>query len=286
LKNIAFRVTKRLVTGTPLSPIARQVFHRYQYLVDERHPIQDTEKSDDDSLVQLGTEYGGWTFVDEPKLHGSTIISAGLGEDASFDVEFARRYDATVVVVDPTPRAVRHFEELSENIGTEKEEPYAHSGKEPIEAYDLTGIDESQLILVEKALWSEETDIEFYEPEVKSHVSHSIVDWQNDYRQSTDYIKVPADTLTSVIDSQKISRDEVQLVKFDIEGAEVEVIENMVEDGFLPAQILVEFDELHNPSEVTFDRVERTHELLLDSGYELLYSDGNADFLYYNEVDC
>lgn len=59
----------------------------------------------------------------------------------------------------------------------------------------------------------------------------------------------------------------------------------MMEYGFTPRQILVEFDELHNPSRKAFERVDRTHKLLLENGYKLLYSDGGADFLYYREND-
>lgn len=279
--NIGRGVIKR----TPLSPIARRIYHKYQRIVGKRHPIQDTEPSEDHSLVQLGTEYGGWTFVDESELRDSTILSAGLGEDASFDVEFAQKYDATVIIVDPTPQAANHFEKLHESLGSRKQAAYTHDGKEPIEAYELSDIDESQLVFVEKALWEEETEIEFYEPEVESHVSHSIVDWQHDYNKSTDYIEVSTDTITSIIDNQDRQRDGIRLIKLDIEGAEVEVIENMIDNHFFPTQVLVEFDELHNPSEVAFDRVERTHDLLLDKGYKLLYSDGRADFLYYRESD-
>ena len=50
-------------------------------------------------LARLGSRYGGWSFIDSPALRGSTIVSCGLGEDASFDVEFAAAYGA---VVEPT----------------------------------------------------------------------------------------------------------------------------------------------------------------------------------------
>lgn len=68
-------------------------------------------------LIKLGSKYGGWTFADVQNLQGSTIISGGLGEDASFDVEFAARFGARVVLVDPTPRSIRHFEELQASAG-------------------------------------------------------------------------------------------------------------------------------------------------------------------------
>src|SRR3569832_187068 len=69
------------------------------------------------NLLRLGSCYGGWTFVEDPALCGSVMISCGLGEDASFDIEFAARFGAQVLLVDPTPRAIKHFEEISSKYG-------------------------------------------------------------------------------------------------------------------------------------------------------------------------
>lgn len=76
------------------------------------------------SLIKLGTEYGGWTFADSDNLSNSTIISCGLGEDASFDIEFASKFNSKVVMVDPTPRAVKHHNEIMERVGMSASKPY------------------------------------------------------------------------------------------------------------------------------------------------------------------
>lgn len=283
LRTAGIELIKQIIRPTPLYPLAKSTYNRYRNIVDKRHPIQDTETSEEYSLARLGTEYGGWTFVDEPELNNSVIISAGLGEDASFDVEFAQQYNSKVIIVDPTPRAIHHFEKLKNSLGTEKTKSYTQSGKQPVEAYDLSKVDKSQLVFVEKALWDEQTEIEFYKPEIESHVSHSIVNWQHDYDDDTDYIEVKADTITSIINNQGISGNDIPLIKLDIEGAEIEVIKYMIDSGLTPKQILVEFDELHNPSDKAFERVDKAHNLLLKNGYELIYSDGTADFLYYKE---
>lgn len=67
-------------------------------------------------LRRLGTEYGGWWFVRTPSLRGGSVISAGAGEDISFDVGLAREHGATVTVVDPTPRAVVHVAAALERV--------------------------------------------------------------------------------------------------------------------------------------------------------------------------
>jgi len=69
------------------------------------------------NLIRLGTVYGGWTFENSPDLKNSTVVSCGLGEDASFDIEFAAKFNAKVILVDPTPRSIRHFEGISKRFG-------------------------------------------------------------------------------------------------------------------------------------------------------------------------
>src|SRR5258707_9441446 len=76
-------------------------------------------------LVRLGSSYGGWTFEPSSDLQRSTILSCGLGEDASFDVDFASTFQATVIIVDPTPRAITHFAEMQARVGQPAVAKYA-----------------------------------------------------------------------------------------------------------------------------------------------------------------
>lgn len=273
-------VSKKLIKESPLSPVARRIKHSYLRAIGKRHHIQDTQAAEEYNFVTLGTEYGGWTFVDSPDLQNSIILSAGLGEDASFDVEFADKYNSKVIIIDPTPRAIKHFKNIRDNTGERKKQPYSGDGKQNVSAYNLSNIDETQLLLVKKALWNEKTEMKFYQPKVASHVSHSLINWQHNYRSDTESMQVQADTILSILESQNIKKSDIGLIKLDIEGAEIEVIIQMMENNFCPKQILVEFDELHNPSDKAFKRVDKAHGMLLKNGYELIYTDGVADFLY------
>lgn len=246
----------------------------------KKHRLQQTRSSTAHSLTNLGSEYGGWTFAQTDDLQGSVIISAGLGEDASFDVEFAAKYSAKVVIVDPTPRAISHFEKLKTRIGSPNTMSYVKGGQQPIEAYDLSSISGDQIQLVEKALWKQSETLRFFQPTDPLHVSHSIVNYQNDYRTDTDYIEVEALTVAEVLNASAIAPEDVALIKFDIEGAEIEVIAQMLEDGIKPRQICVEFDEFSKPSQTAYRRVEEADRALREHGYSCVFTDGDTDFLY------
>jgi FkbM family methyltransferase len=231
-------------------------------------------------LIKLGSEYGGWTFADVQDLQGSTIISCGLGEDASFDVEFAARYRARVVIADPTPQAIRHFEALQDGVGAGATAPYLPGGSQPISAYDLSKITTVSLQLYPRALWNETKSIDFFLPKNHKHVSHSILNFQNRYRTDTESITVQAVTLDVLM--RDLNLTTVPLLKLDIEGAEIEIILDMLAKQIFPDQLLVEYDELSVPSKRSKDRIRSAHEALLHNGYRLINFDYPSNFLYTN----
>jgi FkbM family methyltransferase len=229
-------------------------------------------------LMRLGSSYGGWTFDASRDLERSTIISCGLGEDASFDVEFAARFHARVILVDPTPRAIQHFAALKARLGEPKLVPYAKGGKQPAEAYDLTQLDENNLTLVPVAIWVENGPLRFYAPRNPEHVSHSIVNLQNNYSADDPHIEVPGITPEDLV--KKLDLGTVSLVKLDIEGAEISVIPHMLQHSIRPAQLLVEFDEMLFPSQRSRLNAESTDALLQRAGYTCRHFDGLSNFLY------
>jgi len=231
-----------------------------------------------DSMIRMGTSYGGWEFIDHPKLHGATIVSAGLGEDASFDVEFASRYGARVVIVDPTPRAIEHFARMQGRLGLGAEVPYTSDGGLDVASYDMSRLTADSLELVRKALWTSNTTVKFFQPPNAEHVSHSITNFQNGYVQDTAYIEVPAMTLQDLLEAHHV--EQLELIKLDIEGAETEVLYGMMASAISPNQILVEFDELSIPSPASKEKFETCDAALRLNGYECIYWNGRADFGY------
>jgi len=246
----------------------------------KQHPLQKTNSDDRYELMSLGTEYGGWTFVNSPTLEGSTIISAGLGEDASFDVEFASAFNAKVIVVDPTPRAILHFNRMHERVGKANTTEYLDGGDQPVEAYDLSNINADQLVIDKRALWNEDAKIKFFQPTNPDNVSYSIVNFQNNYKDDGPFIEVDACPIATLLADYNIDNRPLELLKLDIEGAEIEVIDSMIGDGIYPNQICVEFDELQMNSEKAYSRVDMINELLEENGYKCVHTDGRKDFLF------
>ena len=84
------------------------------------------------NIIYIGSDYGGWSFLDNKNLENKFIISAGLGEDASFDIELVNMYNCKVIVVDPTPRAIDNYNQIIKSSSTSKKDSYKEGGKQMI----------------------------------------------------------------------------------------------------------------------------------------------------------
>jgi FkbM family methyltransferase len=233
------------------------------------------------NLKKIGTLYGGWVFLDHPSLNKSVIISAGAGEDISFDVGFAREYESKIIIVDPTPRAIVHVEGVLNRIRNSipTDARFNDTGQQDIGAYNLEGLTENQLCLERVALWNKREKLKFFLPRNPLHVSHSIVNYQG----SNDFIEVESITLDDILSKYQIRG--LSLIKLDIEGAEIEVIHNLFEKNIFPLQILVEFDEMRAPNRNSKARVESCYNQIIKNGYDLVYFDGSANCLFLrNEI--
>ncbi len=230
--------------------------------------------------LTLGSPYGGWDFLDVPGLAGATVICCGVGEDITFDVAFASRFAAKVVIVDPTPRAVRHAKDVLARLGEPSRRSFVAGGAQPPDAYDLSKLRREQIELVENAIWIERGTVRFFPPSNPDHVSHSIVDVQNKgaCNLSRGFLDVPALPLRELM--ERFGLASLELLKLDIEGAEIEVLPGILKDGLRPKQILVEYDGLGFPSARSTSDVRQVDELLRASGYSCCAKKGVANYLY------
>ncbi|MGH9676591.1 MAG: FkbM family methyltransferase, partial [Candidatus Acidiferrum sp.] len=221
-------------------------------------------------IITLGTKYGGWSFVSNETLRNGWAMLCGAGEDISFDLALQQKYDCNIIIVDPTPLAIRHFDLVKQSALTGKRAAIDNSG---VDFYDVEGVDFAKIHYVPVATWIERTTVKFWTPRDGTHVSHSITNLQN----TAQYINVMAETISETLERFALSENEVSLLKLDIEGAEIRVIDWMCENSFLPRQILVEFDALFYPDNRTKSEVQRAIRQLRRAGYRLVYFNGQAN---------
>ena len=174
----------------------------------------------------------------------------------------------------------KHFNEIISSLGNISKNEYVEGGKQPINSYNLKNIKKENLVLVKKALWNKNEKLRFFSPPNPQHVSHSIINYQNQYKENTNFIEVESITIDKLLDKINLTKDDIPLIKLDIEGAEIEFLVDCFSKGFRPRQILVEFDELNAPSRRAFERVTYINQILIDNNYQLIKTDGQADFLY------
>lgn len=236
-----------------------------------RIPEQDFATSASARLLSFGSNNAQWVCLDRP-LRGEVVVSLGAGEDISWDVEIQAALDCKLVIVDATPRAVAHVESVFAEI--------ASTGA--VSAYQtfVQGVKRESFKLVKKYVWTSMGYSEAFSPPNPQHVSHSLIDFQGGYKKAGDHIVVPTITMKALLEQEKVSPKELKILKMDIEGAEVEVISQMLSEGIKPHQILVEYDELGFPTKKGIERVRGSIDMLYAAGYELAWASGVSDFLF------
>jgi FkbM family methyltransferase len=252
--------------------MVKKIFFKYYFFLAKNRDVK-----------FFGTPYGGWYFSDKVFPKQITVISAGVGEDISFDIELINNFQVKLFLIDPTPRAVSYIQKIIDNIGNEKTLPYNDSsGYQPIEAYDLSKIKLDDFIFIKKALYSKKKKtIKFYAPPNKNFVSYSISNFQNSFRKDTDFIEVTTTNLKDIVCENNLKT--IDLLKLDIEGAENQVIPNMLKDKIFPKQILVEFDELSTGLMKPYLKAIFIFTYLMMNNYTLVKTKDFPNFLFLRE---
>ena len=187
-------------------------------------------------LRYYGSHYGGWVVPTSLFSASSICYCVGVGEDITFDLALIETFGCHVFAFDPTPRAVQHVEKRARNVLK-------------YHFYDV-------------GLWSTDRKVRFYAPKDPGHVSYSIVNLQ----QSAAFFVAECKRLSSLMENLGHSR--LDLLKLDIEGAEYEVIDSLLEDKIDVSVLCVEFDQPTSGS-----RVWKTVRRLQKCGYTLVNID-------------
>jgi FkbM family methyltransferase len=192
--------------------------------------------------LRLGTPYGGWTIPHGVLTTDSICYCVGCGEDISFDLALIDSYGCRVHGFDPTPRSIAHVQTVA---GANR-----------------------HYLLHEFGIWDREGTARFFAPRDSAHVSHSLTNLQN----TGSYIEIRTKRLSTVLSDN--GHDRLDLLKLDIEGAEIGVIQSIIDDRLEIDTLLVDFDELRFPSRKRIAGVRAGVRSLLSYGYSLFHIEG------------
>lgn len=215
-------------------------------------------------VVRMGTPYGGWIVPENWLKPDSVCYLVGAGEDISFDLGVAAQSGCPVHIFDPTPRAVAHFEGLTANLKQGLPTPCSTSptGFYPEYAPELA----QKLHFHPVGIWNEDTTLRFFAPQNEAHVSHSLVNLQHSDR----FIEVPVRRLSGLM--QEFGHRKIDLLKLDIEGAEYQAIQSLLEDRVEVDVLCIEFDEsaANHLDTKYLQRIEESLKALLNAGFRVI----------------
>jgi FkbM family methyltransferase len=216
-------------------------------------------------LQKLGTGYGGWTIPTSLLKKDSICYLAGAGVDISFDTALARRIGCPVWIFDPTPRSQQHFDDLMRAVAEQKTF-FVYPGI----PYDIDTTSARLLNFIPIGLWSRTDTVKFFAPKDKTHVSHSIANLQD----TDHYFEARVQRLRDIMQVQGHSR--LDLLKLDIEGAEFEVLDSILEDRIDITILCVEF---HPDKDGSKARIQSALNRLTDHGFQVIARD-EMDFTF------
>ena len=206
-------------------------------------------------ILKLGTEYGGWLIPKNISLdHDSVCYLAGAGEDISFDCALVEKFGCRIRILDPTPRSITHFQQLT--LAVHKGEKFAINGSLQ-DFYKISQENFSKIKFLPYGLAGDDIEMKFFLPKDPSHISCSTLNLQ----QTDTWFTAQCYRLLTLMREQ--DDQNIDLLKMDIEGGEYAVIDDLVANGPLPNLLLIEFDEAHTPlDEGALNRIEyRIHAL-------------------------
>jgi FkbM family methyltransferase len=185
-------------------------------------------------LLSLGQGPGTWVVWPDGLGRDSVVYSFGVGCDITFERAIIERYGLTVHAFDPTPLSL----------------DWIRSQQLPMEFH-----------LHELGIAADDGNARFHPPTKAKFESFSLV------RTSGlgEPIEAPVRRFKTLV--QMLGHTKIDLLKLDIEGAEYEVLKDVLQSEVQIGQILVEFH--HRWKEVGASQTERAIKQLIAAGYVL-----------------
>ena len=228
-----------------LNPKHTTEFPLKHYFIKKRKLIKKFTKENLDQLDDIDIINIGNYLLKKNFLNNKTIIySFGIGENLSFEKTISRLYGCKVYCFDPTSLAVNFMKQ--------------------------EGYDKEKIFFEACGIWKSDGKIKFY--------NQNINDQKNTGGSITNLFEVNSYTL---LDCNKLStlmkknnHTNIDVIKLDIEGACIDVMNDFLKDKIFPNQIVAEFEysEHDNISENEFivwsEEVKKIISILKNKGYK------------------
>jgi FkbM family methyltransferase len=200
---------------------------------------------------RLGTRYGGWWI--DVRIVGTTplLIDCGLGEDISFPLAFLERFGGKVIGIDPNPRSLAYCHEHCPPAMEIRPQAFWHQAGQTLTFH----------------LPRAQTEL----PKGADGVSGSLVS-SHEYVASGQELTVTTTTLADILADS--GRDECDVLKVDIEGAEFEVLAELCRTGDIrrTRQFLIEFH--HRVTHHTLEETAAAVSAVEQAGFKLIHVEG------------
>ena len=218
-------------------------------------------------MEKLGTDYGGWLIPKNISLNEHSIVYlGGAGEDISFDLKLQDKYNCWIVIIDPTKKAIKHYEEVKLFY---KDNNFKFTGniqKDYIQNIKNLNINFNKIIFLDMGLYNKKDLLKFYKQDNPNYVSQSLEN--NMFGNNYDIVKV--DTIKNIMN--ELNHNNIDLLKLDIEGSECDVLDKMLDDNILPKYLCIEFDLLLKNKDFN-KKTEKIGKRLESFGYKILKND-------------
>jgi FkbM family methyltransferase len=199
----------------------------------------------------LGNETASWAILRGSLTPRSVVYSFGVGRDISFDLAVIERYGAQVHAFDPTPRA-------AEWMDRQETPPQLVFHRIGIANYDGTA--------------------RFSPPTRPTDVSYSL----KTATTSDGVVEAPVARLATLMTS--LGHAHLDLLKMDIEGAEFDVLNDILKQDLEVTQIALEFH--HFFPNISPRETEMAIRQLRDHGYALFaVSDTGVNYSFV-KINC
>ena len=186
--------------------------------------------------------YGNYSLVERLVPDEPVVFSLGVGEDVRFDLALIERHNASIHFFDPTPRSARYVENHSK---------LDRAKFNQIAIADFDGV--------------LDVYIDDLQDSFESTTSVSVMSRNS----AASKLQVPCKTIRTTMREKGICH--IDILKIDVEGAGVAILEGLLDAEVYPTQIAGEFERPPVASKLDsyFDKLRQIFERLRALGYTI-----------------